>query len=152
MLNLPDEDLDYTKGQARSNVAKAIGMRGKKFEKEIYSMLVKRFGEVFVHQQKPFDDYKSRIDFFVYAKNYKFGVDVFYPNDLHSFVCCVNIKEKTYANFDFDVIFLSLNPQIARTQIDKFILRRKNKVLINSKIMDVNEFENYINNIIPHTT
>ncbi|MEK7076487.1 MAG: hypothetical protein AAB941_02405 [Patescibacteria group bacterium] len=88
----------------------------------------------------------------MYAKNYKFGVDVFYPNDLHSFVCCVNIKEKTYANFDFDVIFLSLNPQIARTQIDKFILRRKNKVLINSKIMDVNEFENYINNIIPHTT
>lgn len=147
LLGLPNEDLDYTRGPARSGVAKAIGERGKDFEKEIYTILTKRFGEVFVHQQKPFNDYKSRVDFFVYAKNYKFGVDVFYPKDLHSFVCCVNIKEKTYMNPGFDMIFISINPDIDQSLINKFISRRKNKTP--QKVMDFDEFKKHIDTIIP---
>src|SRR3989344_5505474 len=147
LLNLPDEDIDYTKGPARSSVAKAIGERGKDFEKEIYNLLVDRFGEIFVHQQKPFDNYKSRVDLFVYAQNHKFGVDVFYPKDLHSFVCCVNIKDKTYINPDFDMIFLSINPNINQFSINKFIARRRN--ITSHKVMDFGEFKKYINTITP---
>jgi hypothetical protein len=147
LLNLPDEDIDYTKGSARSDVAKIIGERGKDFEKEIYALLVKKFGEIFVHQQKPFNNYKSRADFFIYAQNYKFGVDVFYPKDLHSFVCCVNIKDKTYINSDFDMIFLSINPKISQSLINRFINRRKNNTL--NRVMDFDEFKKYIDTITP---
>ena len=149
LLGLPDEDLDYTKGQARSDMAKIIGERGKNFEKEIYGVLVKRFGEICVHQQKPFNNYKSRADFFVYAENHKFGVDVFYPKDLHSFVCCVNIKHKTYIDLDFDMIFLSVNPKINQSLINKFISRRKNNNPQNVRVMDIDEFKKYINDTIP---
>lgn len=146
-LGLPEEDLDYTRGLVRSDVAKTIGIRGKNFEKEIYNLLIGKFGEIFVHQQKPFNDYKSRVDFFVYVQNYKFGVDVFYPKDLHSFVCCVNIKEKTYTNSNFDMIFLSINPDINQSLINKFLSRRKNKTL--HKVVDFDEFKKYINTITP---
>jgi len=146
-LGLPEEDLDYTKGKIRSNVAKIIGERGKNFEKEIYALLVTKFGEIFVHQQKPFNNYKSRADFFIYAKDYKFGIDVFYPKDLHSFVCCVNIKEKTYTNHDFDMIFLSINPDINQSLINKFINRRRK--ITSHKVMDFDEFKKYINTITP---
>jgi len=147
LLGLPEEDLDYTRGSVRSSVAKAIGERGKNFEKEVYSLLVGKFGEIFVHQQKPFNNYKSRADFFIYAKDYKFGIDVFCPKDLHSFVCCVNIKEKTYINPDFDMIFLSINPDINQSLINKFITRRRNNT--SHKVMDFDEFKKYINTITP---
>ncbi len=147
LLGLPDEDLDYTKGKVRSSMAKIIGERGKSFEKEIYALLVKKFGEIFVHQQKPFNNYKSRADFFVYAQNHKFGVDVFYPKDLHSFVCCVNIKDKTYINHDFDMIFLSINPDISQSLINRFIDRRRNNTP--NRVMDFDEFKKYINTITP---
>lgn len=145
LLGLPDEDLDYTKGQKRSIMAKIIGERGKNFEKEVNDLLVKRFGEIFVHQQKPFNNYKNRVDFFIYAQDHKFGVDVFYPKDLHSFVCCVNIKEKTYIGLDFNMIFLSINPEINQSLINKFVSRRKNNTPHN--VMDLNEFKKYINTI-----
>ena len=146
-LGLPEEDLDYTKGKTRSDVAKTIGIRGKNFEKEIYALLINKFGEIFVHQQKPFNNYKSRADFFIYAKDYKFGIDVFYPKDLHSFVCCVNIKEKIYSNLDFNMIFLTINPSVNQTLIDKFLSRRKNKTP--HKVMDFDEFKKHINTIAP---
>ncbi|MBI4158064.1 MAG: hypothetical protein HY505_00350 [Candidatus Yanofskybacteria bacterium] len=146
-LGFPDEDLDYTKGKVRSDLAKVIGERGKSFEKEIYALLVNKFGEIFVHQQKPFNNYKSRADFFIYAKDHKFGIDVFYPKDLHSFVCCVNIKEKTYMNPDFEMIFLSINPDINQSLINKFISRRKNNT--SHKVMDFEEFKKHINTITP---
>lgn len=149
LLGFPDEDIDYTRGQVRSDIAKVIGERGKEFEKEVYRILVKRFSEICVHQQKPFNNYKSRADFFIYAQNYKFGVDVFYPKDLHSFVCCVNIKEKTYIDLDFDMIFLSVNPKINQSLINKFTSRRKNSTLRNVKVMDIDEFKKHINNTIP---
>src|SRR3989344_7862545 len=47
-LGFLDEDLDYTKGKIRSDIAKIIGERGKNFEKEIYTLLVNKFGEIFV--------------------------------------------------------------------------------------------------------
>lgn len=147
LLGFSEEDLDYTKGQARSDVAKIIGERGRKFEKEIYSILVKRFGEICVHQQKPFNNYKNRADFFIYAQDYKFGVDVFYPKDLHSFVCCVNIKEKTYNGSDFDMILLPINPDISQSLISNFISRRKNNTSHN--VMSFEEFKKYINTITP---
>ena len=110
LLGFSENELDHSKGETRSNLAKMIGRRGKDFEKEVYELLVNKFNEIYVHQQKPFNNYASRIDFFVYAKNHKFGIDVFYPENIHNLVGCVNIKERTYSKSGFDVIFLSINP------------------------------------------
>lgn len=71
-------ELDFTKGTARSKIASEAGVRGIEAEEVLELILMKKFGEPYVHSQKRYiRGGKSRYDFFVYAKNYSFGVDVF---------------------------------------------------------------------------
>jgi len=57
-LGLPISD--FTKGSARSEMAINIGERGRKEEQIIYKILTDYFGEVFIHGQKPFNNYSCR--------------------------------------------------------------------------------------------
>ena len=149
LLGFPENELDHSRGNTRSGLAKMIGKRGKGFEKDVYELLVNKFGEIYVHQQKPFNNYESRIDFLVYAKGYKFGIDVFYPTNMHNLVGCVNVKEKTYNNPGFEVIFLSINPELKQPQIDLFLSRRTKESYKHIKVMDLITFKNYIRDIQP---
>ena len=101
------EITDYTRGETRSHKAEIIGKRGLNYEKDIQKILIKHFGEIFVHEQKPFNDYSGRLDFFVYAKDEKFGVDVFYAEDIHSLTGCINYKQRSYKGFS-DTLILCL--------------------------------------------
>lgn len=76
---------DYGSGEARRKIARVVNARGREKEYAFRTILVSHFGEMFVHGQKPFNNYKSRVDFFVYAKNYRFGVDVFFPSSKRNF-------------------------------------------------------------------
>ena len=151
ILGLPQDFLDFTRGNIRSTVSKKISARGIDVEKLIYDLLISRFGEICVHEQKPFGYYKnkSRLDFLVYCKNFKFGVDVFFANDVHSLGGCINIKEKSYKNIDFDLIFLSANNDIAQTTIDIFIEHKSNILDPYIKILNLENFQNFINKIEP---
>jgi hypothetical protein len=148
-LGLPDDLLDLTKGHVRSSMARKALSRGTDFEKIIYLLLVSKFGEIFVHAQKPFNNYTGRVDFFVYAKNYKFGIDVFFAEEFRSFMGCVNIKEKIYEGVNFDVIFLSVNDAIAQKDIDKFITNKINKLKKNIRIFNLQSFKDFIKGIEP---
>jgi hypothetical protein len=69
---------DFTKGTARSAIATAAGVRGVEAEEALELVLMQRFGEPYVHSQKRYiRGGKSRYDFFIYAKDYSFGVDIF---------------------------------------------------------------------------
>lgn len=138
LLNLPI--LDYTSGDIRRDTARFIGTRGKDSEANLQKMLIDRFGEVFVHMEKPFNMRRNYVDFFVYAKNYSFGVDAFYAIGLKSFQGTIRIKQQSYKNTPFDVYFVSMNPDISQIQIETLI--KNKKIPFNAKIR-VNSLEEF---------
>lgn len=149
-LGLPSDTLDFSQGSHRSNLAKRIGKRGKNFERDIYSLLVSKFGEIFVHAEKPFNNHSGRIDFFIYCDGYKFGVDVFFADNLHNLAGCINLKTKIYRDIDFDIVFLSVNPIIHQNVINKHLNAKLTKLPPYIKVLTVDGFKKYINNIKPH--
>lgn len=124
--------LDYTSGSARSDISRLVGARGKASEAELQKFLVSYFGEVFVHIEKPFDTRRHYVDFFVYAKNYSFGVDAFFPATLSNLGNIIVIKQNNYEQIPFDVYFVSMNPEISQDDIGRLMLNKKKK--LNSKI------------------
>lgn len=72
------EKLDFTKGLLRSEISIAGNKVGIEAEDYFEPILVKKFGEPFVHVQKRYLlGKKNKYDFVVYAKNKVFGVDIF---------------------------------------------------------------------------
>ena len=130
-------------------MARKTWKRGIGFERQVYQLLVQKFGEMFVHAQKPFNDYKSRVDFFVYGKNQKFGIDVFYADNIHSFQGCINAKQRIYNNANFDVVFLSANLSIDQELIDGLDQNKINKLPPNIKILDLKSFARFIEKLEP---
>lgn len=148
-------DIDFTTGEHRSRIAKFIGGRGLDKEREIQKILVERFGEMFVHEQKPFNNYVGRLDFVIYTKptrplaikNFKFAIDVFYPSDLYSLAGCINTKQRLYKNLDFGLILLQMNKEISQKQIDDFIAKKKNVLNNNIKVFNYPKFLEFISNL-----
>lgn len=143
------EITDFTKGNTRSAVSAHIGKRGLNFERTIRETLIKQFGEIFVHEQKPFNNYSGRLDFFVFGKGNSFGIDVFYAADRHNLVGCINIKERVYKNIDFSLILLQVNEEISQQQIDDFVSKKKNKLDPHIRILSYATFKKFIQTIEP---
>lgn len=77
-LQLGIIELNYTKGELRSTRSLEGSLRGTKAEDELEVLLIKKFGEPFVHTQKRYyKDHRNRYDFFIYYKNGYVGVDIF---------------------------------------------------------------------------
>ncbi len=77
-VKLGYDQTDFTKGELRKSIAISANKRGVSAEDYFEPLLVEKFGEPFVHVQKRY--YKGsrcRYDFFVYAKQLSFGVDIF---------------------------------------------------------------------------
>lgn len=143
------DTLNFTKGSIRSQSAQYIGKRGLDFEREIRKILINKFGEVFVHEQKPFNDYAGRLDFFVYAKNNKFGIDVFFASYKHSLIGCINSKQRLYKNFADKLILLQLNPKIDQKVVDQYLSNKKNTLPSNVSVLSLNKFLKFIQTIQP---
>ncbi|MSR75986.1 MAG: hypothetical protein EXS68_00125 [Candidatus Ryanbacteria bacterium] len=136
--------LDFTKGSTRSKTAKDIGRRGIYEEQMIYKKLVDHFGEVFVHNQKPFNNYAGRYDFYVYSRNSNFAIDVFYAANLRNLSGCINLKQKVYKDTEDKIILLSTNPEIKQHDID-YVLYKKDKTLpTNLVVYSLESFLAYI--------
>lgn len=146
------EITDFTTGESRSRTSKDVGTRGRAMEVLVQKLLVERFGEVFVHEQKPFGDYSGRFDFVVYAKNIKFAVDVFYAVDKASFTGCLNNKINTYRGNLFPVYLLQINDKLFdHFDISAFISRKKNSLPTHLKVLSLKDFSSVINSMEPYT-
>lgn len=146
-LGLPE--VDYTKGLVRSQKAQEVGKRGLLYEQQVYQMLVSYFGEIAVHEQKPFSDYSGRYDFYVYSKDGIFAIDVFYPIDLFSFAGCVNSKQRLYKNFKEEIILLCVNSKIKQATIEKALKTKKNILPLNIRVLDIDQFKKFIKDKTP---
>lgn len=144
-------ETNFATGPIRSKTAKNIGQRGLHLEQKIQEILIAHFGEIFVHEQKPFNNYAGRFDFFVYSKDGNFGVDVFFPSDFHSFVGCVNMKQRIYSTVlsKIEILLLQMNEDISQEVMEKFILTKKKQMPPNLKIMNLDNFLKYIKNKQP---
>lgn len=129
----------YGSGKNRSEIAKLIGPRGSKGERNFEEILIQRFGEYFVHVEKPpykfivnpnDKDFKLRSDFLVYAKQYTFCVDVFYAKNYRKLTDIINIKQNKYSRLSISsyLINLNLNSDITDIKLVNYI-NNKRKIL-----------------------
>lgn len=144
------EITDYTTGATRSSLAHKIGKRGKEHEINIQKILVDKFGEMYIHEQKPFPDYSGRFDFVVYSKNLKFAIDVFYAENKRSFTGCLNNKIHTYQNIKFPILLLQTNKYLFKEfNLAEFLEKKKNKLPTQIKIISLSEFEVFLDSLEP---
>ena len=71
------QDTHFGKGKFRSEIAYRVNASGRKIELALEKLLKNKFGEVFVHTEKIFDNTKNRVDFYVYSPSGNMGIDVF---------------------------------------------------------------------------
>ena len=133
---------DYRTGEIRSSLSKEIGLRGLGQELALERHLVAHFGRHFVHTQQPLTGSRKRTDFFVYANECEFGIDIFYPKDYGSFVNCLNIKITTLVGLDSDIFLVPVNENITDADIERYKKSRKKPfdhhihIMTYSKLMD----------------
>lgn len=71
-------DIDFTRGELRQAIVMRGNVRGLEAEERFEELLLSKFGEPFVHTQKRYSKgTKNRYDFFIYAKDDFFGIDIF---------------------------------------------------------------------------
>lgn len=119
---------DHRHGSQRSHALKEILERGLRVEHDLGARLVEKFGEHFVHAQRPSGPGRRRTDFHVYALDYEFDVDVFYPKDYFSFVRCMNIKLKGLPAAKYDEFMVVANESISQELVNEFVSRRRNQL------------------------
>lgn len=147
-FNLGQEN--YTTGEYRSKVAVEFNDLSRKLENQFGEILISKFGEEFVHREKPVGkSSKIRYDFYVYTRNGKFAVDVFMANGIRNLVGCLNVKLRKYNNaeqVERDNIYLvSLNSDISQQKIDALMENKKNKFPKNIKVLNEKAFIELIN-------
>jgi hypothetical protein len=96
--------LDFTKGKERTAISTKASLDGIAAEEYLEAILIKQFGESFVHTQKRYSfGTKNRFDFFIYAQNVCFGVDVFTTGRQEYISTNVRHKIKKYKDFNVSV-------------------------------------------------
>lgn len=149
-------------GNERSKIATLVNHRGGDLEKEIEQILIEHFGEHFVHIEKPLNKYytrgpnserknKFRADFFVYASNYQFCVDIFYPSNIHNFIGIINAKQSNYNGLKIDAYLVNMNntQNIKQSRIDSFLKNRSKILDGNIKVVNKNDFIKFIRTLRP---
>ena len=136
---------DLRTGMQRSRKVKEIGERGIRHEIIVQKILISKFGEMYVHEQKPFADYSGRFDFVVYCKQMKFGIDVFFANDKRSFTGCLNNKIRVYKNSPFLILLVHVNDKLSNEfDITNFIANKKNTLPSHIRLIDLEGLKEYI--------
>jgi hypothetical protein len=139
---------DFRTGETRRAVFDKFWKRSLDAEDKIHKLLVKRFGEVFVHREYFFaDDKRTRTDFYVYCQNGNFLVDVFFPSNIKSLARCLSSKQRTYGNSvlqKYPIIFLQMNDDIDGEDIKKILTNKKIMLSDKQLVMSFIEFNAYI--------
>jgi len=134
----------FNAGSRRSDKAVNLASRGFVLEEEIYTILVKKFHEPYVHNQGRMslgEGKTGRADFIVYHQHGKFFVDVFFPDTEYSrLVNNMVAKIRTYRHVDKDVFLVIGNPDIREKSIARYLSSVKIKVNTHLKFLTRDSF------------
>jgi len=117
---------DFGSGKDRSSLAAESMSRGKEQEIMLERYLRKKFGDIFVHNERIYD-YQDmrRVDFYVYTTKENIGIDVFYTGTLRDLQTNVNIKLNKYQDFDDKLYFVCANTDFDQGQFDSYVESKK---------------------------
>jgi len=143
-------DSNYALGEHRKRIWADAGRVSLDSEKEISNFLIDRYGEICVHEEKKYGTGRSRVDFFIYAKE-TFAVEVFNTYTIHGITGNLTSKLKKYSDFPHKLFFVVTGGDFRQEDIDRILARRKKRVLgINMECFCVKSFQEYcLNNIKP---
>lgn len=132
------EDTHFGKGSFRSEIATRSGIRGRDTELMLEKILREKFGEVFVHTERIFDDSKNRVDFFIYSPDGNFGVDVFFTETMKDLQKNINLKIDKYRKFPHK-LYLTVGTNIfSQTELDAYSdLKRKALPTTDTRIVNL---------------
>lgn len=136
------QETDYRKGSRRSNTAIKVNQLAFETENKLEKYLIEIFGDVFVHSQKRIGH--THVDFFIFTPDKNICIDVFTYIDLFSYSKNINNKMHTYKNFPHEIIFVPIGELLTQKEAEARLLRKKNKLSSNMKVMLVDELKLYL--------
>lgn len=119
------KETDFGRGEYRRAISVRTGKRGRDAELELEKKLREKFGEVFVHTERIFDDSKNRVDFYVYTPSGNFGIDIFYTNTIRDLQKNINLKIDKYHNFKEPLYFVVGNDGFDQKTLDDYVNSKK---------------------------
>lgn len=143
------KDSNLGSGKYRTRIAFKVNKVGLAFEHKIERLLIKKFGEPFIHVQKRVGNGRSRLDFYVYHKSGSFGVDVtsvsgFFGNIQTN----INSKISKYKNLNLPLFFV-INTEYDQSRLDQWISQRVSPIPVSWKVFTTANFLRYISNLEP---
>lgn len=143
------KDISFAVGEHRKRVWAEAGSLSIISENEIGKILIDRYGEICVHEEKKYGGGRNRVDFFVYAQE-NFAVEVFNTYTMHGIIGNLNSKLRKYYDFPYKLYIVITGGKFSQPQIDK-IVSKKNKFLLkqNMKCVCPSALEEYIKDISP---
>jgi hypothetical protein len=145
-----DSPTNFSSGVTRSNKAREVDKRAKKYEEDFYYYLISKIEEVRVHEHKIIRPGDTASDFFIYIDG-KNGIviDLFYAADMHSLGGVVNIKIKKYKDVKHPVYFILVgNENITQSMISSKIENRKSMLPNHIRVISEREFKENIDLLI----
>src|SRR3989344_6458555 len=140
------EDTHFGKGAFRSKIATHTNIRGRDTELALEKILREKFGEVFVHTERIFDDSKNRVDFFVYSPDGNFGIDVFYTETMRDLQKNINLKIDKYQKFPIRLYLVVANPLFTQEELDKYTQDKRKSLPKNTFILTLEHLLSEIKN------
>lgn len=138
---------DFTKGKTGSQRGHNISLEHKRAVKDLLGPLVDRYGAENVRPQFGFtDDRRTRVDFFILARDGYFCVDAVCPKDIRSLAGCLNRKLHTYAQpelKDKDVVFVVMNELVHDADIEVLLGNKTLVPSIKQKVVSRDAFGEY---------
>ena len=121
-------DTHFGKGKFRSEIAYRVNKSGRDIERTLEKLLKDKFGEVFVHTEKIFDNTKNRVDFYIYSPSGNFGIDVFGTGTMHNLQSNMSAKLKKYSGFKERLFFVVAGDSFSQDDLDNYIKRKNFRI------------------------
>jgi len=117
------QDSDYAVGEHRKQIWANVGALSLISENAVGEFLKNRYGEICVHEEKKYGSGRSRVDFFVYAKD-NFAVEVFNTLTIHGITGNLSSKLRKYRDFEKRLFFVITGGELKQSEIDKVVLKK----------------------------
>lgn len=139
------KETHFGKGRYRSRSVTRTSIRGRNAEIEMERILKRKFGDVFVHTERMFGNFRKRVDFYVYSPDGNFGVEIFYPGTFRDLQKNIDIKVGNYTDFFEKLYFVVANPQLTQQELDRYVQAKKRKKLSSKqKLVTLDNFIKFI--------
>jgi len=122
------QDTHFGKGKFRSEIAYKANTRGRNIELILEKLLKNKFGEVFVHTEKIFDNTKNRVDFYIYSPSGNFGIDVFGTDTMHNLQSNMSAKLSKYSGFLEKLFFVVVSDSFSQDDLDNYTKRKNFRI------------------------